>query len=190
MTSPLITGYVSGLHRRLPAALAEEAAAGLLDTYEHHLASGAGDRDAACAAIAEFGDLATLVGEFTRQAPGRRAARLLLATGPVAGLCWAAALILGRAWTWPVPAAIRLGAGAALLLAVAGLGVAGTSRHSYRRTRLAAVAAPVILALDAAAVTAVLFAAPARTWALGLAAAVSLGRIAFTARTLPGLAVR
>lgn len=32
MTSPLITGYVSGLHRKLPAALAEEAAAGLLET--------------------------------------------------------------------------------------------------------------------------------------------------------------
>ena len=71
MTSPLITRYVSGLHRRLPAALAEEAAAGLLETYEHHLAAGAGDHDAARAALAEFGDLATVVDEFTRQAPGR-----------------------------------------------------------------------------------------------------------------------
>ena len=61
MTSPLITRYVSGLHRRLPAALAEEAAAGLLETYEHHLAAGAGDHDAARAALAEFGDLATVV---------------------------------------------------------------------------------------------------------------------------------
>ena len=184
MTSPLITGYVSGLHRMLPTALAEETAAGLLDTYEHHLASGASDHDAARAAIAEFGDLAVAIGEFTRQAPGRRAARGLLATGPVAGACWAAALILGRAWTWPVPAAVRLGFGAALLLAVAGLAVAATSQHSYRRTRLATAAAPVILALDVAAVTAVLLATPTRTWALGLAAAVSLGRIAFTARTL------
>jgi hypothetical protein len=189
MTSPLITGYVSGLHRRLPAALADEAAAGLFETYEHHLASGAGDHDAACAAMAEFGDLTLVAGEFTRQAPGRRAARLLLATGLVAGSCWAAALILARAWTWPVPAAIRLSFGAALLLAVAGLVAAATSRRSYRRTRLTAVAVPVILALDTAAVTAVVLAAPARTWALGLAAAVSLGRIAFTTRMLRLLAV-
>jgi hypothetical protein len=190
VTSPLITRYVSGLHRKLPAALAEEAAAGLLETYEHHLACGAGDHDAARAAIAEFGDLAMVVGEFTRQAPGRRAARLLLATGPVAGSCWAAALILSRAWTWPVPAAVRLSCGAALLLAVTGLAAAATSRHSYQRTRLAAAASLIILALDATAVTAVLLAAPAQTWALGLAAVVSLARIAFTAQTLPCLAVR
>ncbi|MGH3205171.1 MAG: permease prefix domain 1-containing protein, partial [Streptosporangiaceae bacterium] len=70
MTSPLITSYVSGLRRRLPAALADEAAAGLLEAYEHHLAAGAGDHDAARGAVAEFGDLAMVVSEFTRQAPG------------------------------------------------------------------------------------------------------------------------
>src|SRR5579875_3095022 len=88
MTSPLIDSYVAGLHRRLPAALAEEAAGGLTETYAHHLAAGAGEQEAARAALAEFGDLTTVAGEFTRQAPGRSAARLLLATGPVAGRCW------------------------------------------------------------------------------------------------------
>src|SRR5579875_1627177 len=83
MTSPLITGYVAGLRRDLPARMADEAASGLLDTYEQHLAAGAGEHEAARDAVADFGDLATVVGEFTRQAPGRRAARLLLATGPV-----------------------------------------------------------------------------------------------------------
>ena len=142
MTSPLIAGYVAGLHRQLPAALADEAADGLAETYQHHLAAGAGEQEAARAALAEFGDLATVVGEFTRQAPGRRAARLLLATGPVAGGCWAAALILSRAWTWPVPAAARLGFGAVLLLAVLALLAAATSRHSYQRTRLATARQP------------------------------------------------
>lgn len=190
MTSPLITSYVSGLHRRLPATLADEAADGLLETYEHHLAAGADDRSAARTAIAEFGDVDTVVGEYTRQAPGRRAARRLLATGPAVGACWAAALIAARAWTWSVPEVIPLALGAALLLAVVGLAAAATSRHSYQRTRLAAAASLVILALDIMAVTAILPAAPDRTWALSLAAAVSLGRIAFTARTLPRLAVR
>ena len=190
MTSPLIAGYVAGLHRRLPAAIADEAADGLIETYEHHLASGAGEQAAAHAALAEFGGLGTVVGEFTRQAPGRRAARLLLATGPVAGACWAAALILSRAWTWPVPAAARLSFGAVLLLAVLALAGAATSRHSYRRTRLTAAAGPVILALDATAVAAAVLAAPALTVALGIAAGASLGRIAFTAWTLPRLAAR
>jgi hypothetical protein len=190
MTSPPIAGYVAGLHRKLPAAIADEAVAGLTETYEHHLASGAGEQEAARAALAEFGDLAMVVGEFTRQAPGRRAARLLLATGPVAGPCWAAALILSRAWTWPVPTTVRLSFGAVLLLAVAGLAVAATSRRNYQRTRLAAVASPVILVLDATAVAAVVIAAPALTLALGTAVAVSLGRIAFIAWMLPRLAAR
>ena len=81
MTSLLIDSYVAGLHRRLPPGIAEETAGGLIETYEHHLAAGAGEGEAAHAALAEFGDLATVVGEFTRQAPGRRAARLLLAIG-------------------------------------------------------------------------------------------------------------
>lgn len=190
MTSPLIAGYVAGLHRKLPAAIAEEAAAGLTDTYEHHLAAGAGEQQAARAALAEFGDLAMVVGEFTRQAPGRQAARLLLATGPVAGSCWAIALIINRAWTWPVPATVRLCFGTVLLLAVAGLAVAATSRHSYQRTRLTAAAAPVILTLDMAAVTAVMIAAPTLTLSLGTAVVLSLARIAFTAWALPRLAAR
>jgi hypothetical protein len=188
--SALIDDYLAGLRRRLPAPIAEEAAAGLLETYEHHLVSGAGDQEAARAALAEFGDLATVAGEFTRQAPGRRAARWLLATGPVAGLCWAAALIGGRAWTWPVPGAARLAFGAVLLLAVLALLVAATSQHSYQRTRLAMLASPVILILDVTAVAAVVLAAPALTWTLSVAVAASLGRITFTAWALPRLAAR
>jgi len=190
MTSPMIAGYVASLHRKLPAALAGEAADGLIETYEHHLASGAGQQAAAHAAVAEFGDLETVIGEFTRQAPARRAARILLATGPAAGACWATALILSHAWTWPVPAALRLSIGAVLLLTVLALAAAATSRHSYQRTRLTVAASPVILVLDTTAVAAAALAAPALTVALGIAAGVSLARIAFTAWTLPRLAAR
>jgi hypothetical protein len=187
MTSPLIARYVAGLHRRLPAALADEVAGGLVETYEHHLASGANDAEAARAALADFGDLATVVGEFTRQSPGRPAAA---ATGPAAGACWGAALILSRAWTWPVPATARLSFGAALLLAVVLLVAAATSRRSYQRTRLTAAACSLLLALDVTAVAAAALAAPALTLALAIAVAVSLSRIAFTAGTLPRLAAR
>ncbi len=190
MTSALITGYVAGLRRGLPAPVADEAAGGLLDTYEQHLATGAAEQEAARAAVADFGDLETVIGQFTRQAPGRRAARLLLATGPVAGACWAAALLTSRAWTWPVPGAARLAFGTVLLITVLALLAAATSLRSYHRTRLALVAGPVIVALDATAVTVALTAAPALTWALALAAAMSITRIALTAGTLRRLAAR
>ena len=166
MTSPLIAEYVTGLHQSLPADIADEAATGLIDTYQDHLDSGASDQVAAHAALAEFGDLTMVVGEFTRQAPGRHAARLLLATGPVVGACWAAALVLSRAWTWPLPTAARLSFGAVLLLAVLALALAASSQHSYHRTRLTAAASPILLALDTTAVAAVLLDAPALTWAL------------------------
>lgn len=190
MTAPLIEDYAACLRRSLPADLAEEATAGLAETYERHLAGGAGAEKAARDAIAEFGDHDRVIGEFTRQAPGRRAARLLLATGPLAGSCWAAGLITSRAWAWPVPAAARLTCGAVLLATVIALLAAATSRRSYQRTRLTALALPVILALDAAAVTAAAAIAPAVTWPLGTAVAASLTRIAFTARALPRLAAR
>jgi hypothetical protein len=190
MTSPLITSYVTELRRSLPAPVADEAADGLIETYEQHLATGAGDHQAARAALTDFGDLALVVGEYTRQAPGRRAARLLLATGPIAGACWAVALITSRAWTWPVPAAARLTFGAVLLVTVVTMLVVATSRHSYQRTRLALIAGPVIIALDATAVVTALTAAPALTPVLLIAMAISLGRIAFTARTLRRLTAR
>jgi hypothetical protein len=156
MTSPLIAGYATGLYQSLPAAIADEAATGLIDTYQDHLDSGASDQEAAHAALAEFGDLTMVVGEFTRQAPGRHAARLLLATGA----CWAAALTLSRAWTWPLPTAARLSFGAVLLLAVLALALAASSQRSYHRTRLTAAASPILLALDTTAVAAVLLDAP------------------------------
>jgi hypothetical protein len=190
MTSPLITSYLTGLRRSLPAPVADEAADGLIETYERHLATGAGDQQAARAALADFGDLPTVLGEYTRQAPGRRAARLLLATGPVAGACWALALVTSRAWTWPVPEAARLAVGAVLLMTVLTLLFVATSRHSYQRTRLALVAGPLIIALDAIAVAGAVTAAPALTPVLLIAMAISLSRIVFTARTVRRLVTR
>jgi hypothetical protein len=52
------------------------------------------------------------------------------------------------------------------------------------------LASPVILALDVTAIASIVLAAPALTRALGAAVAVSLGRITFTAWTLPRLTAR
>ena len=116
-----------------PFSLADEVAGGLAEAYEDHLARGYGETAAARAAVSETGDLAQVVGEFTRLAPGRRAARALLATGPLMGACWGAALIAARARAWPLPGTARAVFGAALLITVAVLAIAATSQHSYQR---------------------------------------------------------
>ena len=126
----------------------------------------------------------------SRHAPGRRAARILLASGPAAGACWGAALISSRAWTWPVPAAARIAFGAALLLVVAALADAATGQHSYRRTRLAVPGSIGLIILDTAMIAAALLAAPAFTWALAAATAASLTRSGLAARLIPRAVTR
>ena len=181
----LISSYLAGLRRHLPADLADEVAGGLAEAYEHHLARGHGETAAARAAVSETGDLAQVVGEFTRLAPGRRAARALLATGPLAGACWGAALIAARAWTWPLPGTARAVFGVALLITVAVLAIAATSQHSYQRTRLTTLAGPALAILDATMITAALLAAPVLTWLLAIAITASLTRITLTLTALP-----
>jgi hypothetical protein len=181
----LISSYLSGLRRRLPASLADEVSDGLIEAYQHHLARGQCADAAARAAVAETGDVAHVAGEFTRQSPGRSTARTLLAIGPVVGACWVAALITTHAWAWPVPAAGRLGFGAALLFTISALAIAATSQHSYRRTRLTAVAGPGLVILDATVITMALAAAPALSWPLVIAVSASLTRMTLTLTALP-----
>jgi hypothetical protein len=126
----LINSYLAGLRRHLPASLADEVADGLAEAYEHHLARGSGEDAAARRAVAETGDIALVIAEFTRLAPGRHAARALLAAGPVMGACWGVALIAARAWAWPLPAGARPAFGTALLLAIVVLVIAATSQRS------------------------------------------------------------
>ena len=184
MSGDLISAYLAGLDRRLPAGITEEIADGLAAACEQHQAAGLGADDAARAAVAEFGDAGNLAAEFTRHAPGRRAARLLMASGPAVGACWGAALIAARAWTWPVPDAARLAFGAVRCLTVAVLAGAATSKRSYRRTRLAVPGGIALIALDMTMITAVLTIAPAVTWVLTIATAASLTRMGLAARLI------
>ena len=75
-----------------------------------------------------------------------------------------------------MPDAARLAAGAVLLLTVAVLAGAATSKRSYRRTRLAVPGGIALIALDMTMITAVLTIAPAITWVLTTAVAASLTR--------------
>lgn len=184
---PLIDHQLAELGRRLPTDTVDELADGLAQTYQQHLATGLQPAAAAAAAIAEFGDADQLTTAFTRAAPGRRAALTLLATGPVFAVCWAPSLLIGHAWTWPIPVAAALAFGVALLTVVATLLVAATSQHNYQRTRLTGAAAIGLIGLDIAMVATVLLAAPTLVWPMTVAIPASLVRIWLTISALPPL---
>jgi hypothetical protein len=181
----LIDDHLAVLAERLPRHTLDELADGLIETWRQHLTAGLTPEPAARAAVAEFGTPDQIIDAFVTQAPARRLARLLLATGPLVGLCRAASLIITRAWTWPVPTVARILFGLGLLVSVAALAAATTSRHSYRLTRLGAAGGLGLAALDAAMLAAVVIVAPTIAWPLLAAIPASLTRIALTLRSLP-----
>jgi hypothetical protein len=117
----LTAAYLRALARGVPPGALDEIADGLFEARARHLAAGLDAPAAALAAISECGDPDLVMAAFRAHSPGRRAARTLLATGPLVGLCWASALDTGRAWTWPLPAAVPALLGATLLVVVATL---------------------------------------------------------------------
>ncbi len=180
----LIDDHLAVLSSALPPDTVDELADGLAETWQHHLASGLTPTEAAHAAIAEFGTPEQITRAFVAQAPGRRAARLLLATGPIVGVSWAASLVTAHAWTWPVPTAAKALAGLALLTSVAVLLAAATSRRSYRRTRLGLAGGLGVAIIDTAVVAATLLAAPVLVWPMAVAIPASLTRTALMLRSL------
>jgi len=185
---PLIADQLNRLARRLPADIVDELADGLRATYDAHRARGTDLERAAADAVAEFGDAGLLIRQFQRQAPGRRVSLRLLATGPPVGGCWAIALITDRAWTWPVPVAIRIACAASLAALVAMLATVALARRSYRQlNHLAAVAGAGLMALDGTALVAVALLSPSVDGLLLPAALASAVRITLTCRAMPAL---
>jgi class 3 adenylate cyclase len=181
----LIDDYLAGLARRLPAEVVDELADGLFETWQHHLDQGRGPDQAARAAIAEFGSADRVSDEFVAQSPGRRIARLMLATGPIMALCWGPSLVAAKAWTWPVPRPAAAAYALAFLVVVASLLVAASSRSSWRRTRLGVAGGMVLIGLDAVMVSVAVGLAPVFVWPMALAIPASLGRIGLGLRMLP-----
>ena len=180
----LIAGYLDTLSRQLPGQVVEELADGLEETYRRHLGLGLAPDAAAQSAVAEFGDPELIAAEFTRAHPARRAARRLLAAGPVVGSCWAVARVTGRAWTWPVPAAAGIRPGLALVADVALLAFAARSTRYRPIGRAGAAGCIGTAALDAFMIIGVLAADPAARWAVAVAVTASVGRLGLSARLL------
>jgi hypothetical protein len=180
----LITDYLSVLSAQLPAPLVEELADGLDETHQHYLTQGLTPHAAASAAVAEFGEPQVIVAAFTRVSPARHAARRLLATGPVVGGCWAAALITGRAWSWPVPATVLLLIGVVLITVIGLLATAAFGRRYLSARRAGAVACAGITVLDGVMLITAVLAIPVLVWPVIFATAASIARLTFTTRAL------
>jgi hypothetical protein len=181
----LIEEHLNQVAARLPCDTVDELADGLMETWHRHLASGLAADRAARAAIAEFGDPEQIAAAFVAHAPGRRAARVLLVTGPLMALCWGASLVEARAWAWPIPAVAAVGYAAALLAVVVCLVTAATTRRNLRRTRLGGVGSAGLIVLDVAMLSAVAALAPALVWPMLAAIPASLVRITMTVSYLP-----
>ncbi len=178
----LIENYLDHL-RVLPVEMVDELTDGLIESYDHHRRHGRAPDDAARATITEFGPPEDVIAAFDQIAPGRRVSRLLLATGPLAGLCWGTAVLTTHAWTWPIPTWTAPAFGVALVTVIALLLTA--ARVPRRRARRAApFGAGGLALLDTFAVIEVLSAAPDLSWPLRLAILISLVRACLTARTL------
>jgi hypothetical protein len=180
----LIRDYLAELSAQLPVPIVAELADGLDQTHRHYLDQGLDPDTAAGAAVAEFGEPQVVVAAFTGASPARRAARKLLATGPVVGACWGMALVSNQAWTWPVPAGVRVLLGMALTTVIGLLAAAAFGGHYRSAGRAAAAGCIGITALDATMLIAITLTAPAVIWPIIVAAAASAARITFTARAL------
>lgn len=179
----LIVSYGKDLGARLPAAAAEEVLDGLTEAHDKYLRLGLTPDKAARAAIAEFGDPHAVADAFRRACPARRTARTLLVTSPAVGGCWALVLIAGRAWDWPVPAAVPVLLGLTLAASAALLATAVVTTR-YRVVRRAASGGRLgIVVLDASAIVTAVAAAPTARWLLALAACASAARLTIVARS-------
>jgi hypothetical protein len=108
----VIDDYLQAVARRLPthARMTPDVIAEMRDdllTATAALTAGEGPVVAAHAALADFGDEETIAAALRPELGARRVRRFgvaLLATGPVVGLCWLAAVFLGAAdapaWHW------------------------------------------------------------------------------------------
>jgi hypothetical protein len=191
MSEPRVIGaYLAVLAAELPAPIVEELADGLAETYQSYLRQGLAPDQAAESAVAEFGDPHVIAAELARVNPARRGARRLLLTGPVVGGCWAAVLVTGRAWAWPVPLPGRIGFGL-VLLTVIGLLAAAALGTRYRAAARAGIAGCVgIAAIDAIAITGVMLASPSVTLVMIGAMAASTARIALSVLTMRPILTR
>jgi hypothetical protein len=165
-----VADYLAAVAARLTgpaaarAAITEELRDGLLETLERELARRRSHREAMAAALAEFGDPATVAAAFAPElaaAQARRVALGLLVTGPLVGLAWVAAVAANAMPPWrqeltgpwlalPLVGLALVVAGPALGLTVAATGRLGArlGRRATLPPTTAAIAALAAVVAD------------------------------------------
>jgi hypothetical protein len=182
--SRVIASYLAALLARLPADIVDELADGLAEAHESYLRQGLASDKAAEAAVAEFGEPDVIASAFTRASAARVISRRLLVIGPVVGTCWAAALVAGHAWDWPVPDFARVLLGLALMATIALLAVAARSSGYQVCARTGRAACASTTALDTAMIVGVILSAPTISWFITAALVASTCRIALAVPAL------
>jgi hypothetical protein len=163
-----VADYLAAVTTQLPgppsvrAAVTDELRDGLLEALETHQARGCSQAEATAAAIAEFGDPATISAAFGPElgaVQARRVAVGLLVTGPLVGLTWIAAMEVNALPPWrhqligPWLALPLVGLALAVAGPALGLTVAATGRLGRRLSRVVhrATLAPTAAAVAALA---------------------------------------
>lgn len=180
----LIDRHLAVLTDRLPPAVVDELADGLIETWRARINSGLAPDAAAETAVIDFGDPDQIVAAFVAQAPGRRIALYLLLTAPLVAISWAATLLAARAWTWPIPLSVAALLGVTLVTVIVALVISATSRHSYQRTQLGTVGGAGVLTIDVGMLTVLAIAGPVFVWPMAAALLSSTVRITLTLRSL------
>jgi hypothetical protein len=160
-----VADYLATVSDQLPGPVAarariiDELRDGLMEALEVHQARGCSPQEAAVAAIAEFGDPRMVAAGFGRElaaVQARRVALGLLATGPLVGLSWIAAVAVNTLPPWrhqltgPWLALPLVGVALAVACPALGLTVAATGRLGRRLGK--GLARQATLPLAAAAV--------------------------------------
>jgi hypothetical protein len=108
-TRDAVADYLGVVSAQLPgppaarAVITDELRDGLIEALETHQGRGCSQAEATSAAIAEFGDPGTVAAAFGPElgaVQARRVALGLLATGPLVGLAWIAAVAVNALPPW------------------------------------------------------------------------------------------
>jgi len=207
-----VEGYLAEVTARLPGPararsdIVAELRSGLLDATDAHCCAGLPAAEAVHAAIGEFGDPAEIADGFRTEIAAslaRRAAVAVLVTGPLVGVLWIVTAVASHIAPHLQWADLSLGlrVGIALVVIAAGVtacgaifGIAATGRLTRwlpARPRLAPAAAAVAgfgavgadaLGLALLAVQLVTAAGRLSPGLAAMAAAASIGRVAFAGR--------
>jgi hypothetical protein len=142
-----IADYLAAVAAQLPgppaaqAAVTDELRDGLMEALKTHRARGCAQAQATAAVVAEFGDPDTVAAAFRPElaaVQARRVALGLLATGPLVGLAWIAAVAVNALPPWrhqltgPWLALPLVGLALAVAGPALGLTVAATGRLGRR----------------------------------------------------------